>query len=92
MTRRIATIALSLLLGVSACGGGDDGEFSQEFRDSFMASCTADQSEGFCICYLDELQKRFTQEEIFRVAIEGGEEPPPEFFEAGFACAAQLDG
>lgn len=91
MTRRIVIALLSIVLAASACGG-DDGEFSQEFRDSFMESCTEEQPEAFCICYLDELQKRFTQEQIFQVVIEGGEEPPPEFFEAALACAAELDG
>jgi len=91
MTRRIVIILLSIALAASACGG-DDGEFSEEFRDSFMQSCTDSQPEAFCVCYLDELQERFTQEQIFRVVIEGGEEPPPEFFEAALACAAVLDG
>jgi hypothetical protein len=91
MTRRIAIALVSTVLVLPACGS-DDGEFSEDFRASFMESCTEGQSESFCVCYLDELQERFTQEQIFRVVIEGGEEPPPEFFEAALACAAELDG
>jgi hypothetical protein len=92
MTRRLVIALLSMVLATSACGGGGGGEFSEEFRASIMESCTEGQSESYCVCYLDELQERFTQEQIFRVVIEGGEEPPPEFFDAALACAAELDG
>ncbi|HSM02194.1 MAG TPA: hypothetical protein VK960_07160 [Acidimicrobiia bacterium] len=90
MIRRIVIGLLSLVVAVSACGG-DDGEFGQDLRASLMESCTEEQSESYCVCYLEELQERFTQEQIFRVVIEGREEPPPEFLEAALACAAELD-
>jgi hypothetical protein len=90
--RRLLAVALSVVVLTSACGDDDTGEFSEDFRRLFMQNCSEDESEAFCGCYLDELEKRFTQDEIIALAIEGSEEPPPEFFEAGFACAQYLDG
>lgn len=91
--RRKLASALSVVVIVAACGGGGDGdEFSEDFRRLFMANCTDEESEAFCSCYLGELEDRFTQDEIMALAIEQSEEPPPEFFEAGFACAQFLDG
>jgi hypothetical protein len=92
--RPLLAATLSVFVLASACdaGGGGDNEFSEDFRRLFMENCTDEESEEFCICYLGELEDRFTQEEIMSLAIEGTDEPPPEFFEAGFACAQFLDG
>lgn len=90
--RRLLAAALSIVVLASSCGDDGTGEFSEDFRRLFMQNCSADESEAFCDCYLDELEKRFTQDQIIALAIEGSEEPPPEFFEAGFACAQYLDG
>lgn len=91
--RRLLAATLSVVVLASACG--DDGggkEFSEDFRRLFMENCTDEESEEFCTCYLSELEDRFTQDEIMSLAIEGTDEPPPEFFEASFACAQFLDG
>jgi hypothetical protein len=90
--RRLLAIGMSVLALASACGGDDTGEFSEDFRRLFMENCTDDESEAFCGCYLEELEERFTQDEIMSLAIEGSEEPPPEFFEAVLACAQFLEG
>lgn len=90
--RRLLVAALSVVLLATACGDDESGQFSEDFRNLFMENCSDDQPEAFCVCYLEELEKRFTQDEIVALAIEGSEEPPPEFFEAGFACAQHLDG
>jgi hypothetical protein len=89
--RRLLAATLSVIVLASACGD-DGGEFSEDFRRLFMENCTDEESEEFCGCYLGELEDRFTQQEIMSLAIEGSDEPPPEFFEASLACAQFLDG
>lgn len=91
MVRRLSATLLALALLGGACGD-DDGGFSEEFRDGFMQGCTESGPESFCSCYLDELAKHFTEDELFAVVIEGSETPPDGFIEAGLACSSQLGG
>ncbi|OFW67643.1 MAG: hypothetical protein A2Z12_01415 [Actinobacteria bacterium RBG_16_68_21] len=91
--RRVSVGLICLLLiAAGACGNDDAGGFDEAFRQSFMASCTASQPTAFCSCYLDELEQRYTQEEIYAVAIAGSETPPQEFIDAGLVCVVDLGG
>jgi len=83
---------LALALVVAACGNHDGSKFDDAFRQSFMTSCTAGQPEAFCSCYLDQLEQRYTQDEIYAAVIGGSEAPAQEFIDAGLACMADLGG
>lgn len=92
--RKSLVAALALTLVVTGCGGGDQEDgFSPAIRDAYMQGCTTDQNEAFCSCTVDELEKRFTQAEFVRYAIEASETPPdPEVFvEVAMACLRHAD-
>lgn len=97
--RKIIAIVFALALVVGACGdddggnGGDGGgQYSQQIRDSYLQGCESSSPGGnFCECSLEEIEKRFTEEEFIRFAIEATEEPPEEFLEVAFACLGELD-
>lgn len=91
MTKRLSAGILALALIAGGCGDDNDGGFSTQLRDGFMDGCTESGSEAFCLCYLDELGKRFTEAELFAAVIDGSEEPPEGFIDAGLACASELD-
>jgi hypothetical protein len=87
-TRRFIALFFASALVFVACGGG----FSSEIRDSYLAGCEAESPGGnFCECTFDEIEKRFSEEEFIRFAIESAEEPPEEFIEVAFACLGELD-
>lgn len=88
----VAALALTLL--VAACGDDSPGEgFSPAIRASYMEGCMTDQNEAFCECTVDELEKRFTQDEFIRFAVQATETPPdPEVFvEVALACLRYAD-
>jgi hypothetical protein len=92
--RRIAALVFAFALVFVACGDDGDGGggFSSEIRDSYLAGCESESPGGnFCECTFDEIEKRFSEEEFIRFAIEATEEPPEEFLEIAFACLGELD-
>jgi len=88
---RLVALALTAALGVAACGGGGGGGFSQDLRRDLIGSCSEGESEAFCVCWVDELEARFTQAEVLEIVV-GGAEAPPEYAEAARACVDRLDG
>ena len=77
-----------------ACGDDDGdgtGGFSSQIRDSYLDGCQGEQNAAFCECTFDEIEKRFSEEEFIRFAIEDTEEPPEEFIEIAFACLSEAD-
>jgi hypothetical protein len=76
---------------VAACGDGGGGQYSEEIRQSYLDGCGTEQNRAFCLCTLDEIEKRFSEEEFIRFAIEATEEPPEEFIEIAFACIGEAD-
>ena len=92
MRIRLLVIALVALTTLGACG--DDATtpgFSATTRNRYMEGCTAEQSQAFCQCTLDELQERFTEDEFLRFAVDATEEPPDELIEVSLACIAEAD-
>ncbi|HEX9645113.1 MAG TPA: hypothetical protein VGC11_14075 [Acidimicrobiia bacterium] len=93
--RRLVTAVAAVLLLVSGCGGGGGGNgFSDDFRRQLIQLCRgdADQSEAYCVCWVDELGARFTQDDMIRYLSDGTAETPEGFLEAGFACVDELEG
>lgn len=95
MRLRIALMVVLMAASLVACGDDDGtdgtGGFSAETRRRYMEGCTTAQTEAFCQCTLDELAKRFSEEELMAFAIDGSEEPPEEFIEVTLACIAEAD-
>lgn len=91
--RKIVALVFAFTLVFAACGDDDGGGgFDSEIRNSYLAGCESESPGGnFCQCTLDEIEKRFSQEEFIRFAIEATEEPPEEFLEVAFACLGELD-
>lgn len=94
--RTIIAIVFAFALITVACGDDDGGtpggQYSSDIRDSYLAGCEAESPGGnFCECTIQEIEKRFTQEEFIKFAIEATEEPPEEFLEIAFACLGELD-
>ena len=87
----VMTILVVAVLG--ACGGNGTGStgFSATTRSRYMEGCTSSQSEAFCQCTLNELEKRFTEEEFLRFAIDASEQPPDELIEVSLACLAEAE-
>jgi hypothetical protein len=93
MRLRIALVALLAVATIAAaCGDDDDtGGYSDAIRDSYMQGCTGSQNEAFCECTLNELEKRYTQEEFIRFAIEASETPPDDLVDISLACIGEAD-
>lgn len=92
--RFVAAVVMALALVAGACGDDDGGDgFSPEIRNQYLQGCMTSQNQAFCDCTLDELEKRFTQEEFVRFAIEANETPPdPQIFtEVALACIAEAN-
>jgi len=86
----VAVLAMAML--AAACGDDDGtGGYSDGVRDSYMRGCTGSQSEAFCECTLNELEKRFTEEELIAFAIEASEQPPDDFVDVARACIGEAD-
>jgi hypothetical protein len=92
--RKLLAIVFAFGLIAVACGDDDGGGgYSAEIRDAYLEGCEAEAPEGnFCRCTLDEIEKKFSQEEFIRFAIEATEDPPEEFIEIAFACLGELTG
>ncbi len=92
--RTASAMILAFALVAVACGD-DDGAgssgFSAEIRTSYLEGCEGEQNEAFCECTIDEIEKRFSEDEFIRFAIEATEEPPEEFIEIAFACLSEAD-
>lgn len=92
-TTLIAVLSVAML--ATACGddsGGGSGDgYSEQIRSSYLQGCGTEQNQAFCQCTLDELEKRFSEEEFIAFAIEASEEPPEEFIEIAFACLSEAD-
>jgi hypothetical protein len=88
---RPLAIALSLVLVLGACGGGDDG-FDQETRDRYMAGCMEQGNEAFCSCTLGEFEGRFTLAEFQALEdqLSNPDEAPQAFVDAVFECIELL--
>jgi hypothetical protein len=92
--RKMLAILFAVALIATACGDDDSGGgngFSSDIVDGYMQGCTTEQSVAFCQCTLDEIEKRFTEEEFIAFAIEATEAPPDEFIEIAFACLGEAD-
>ncbi len=93
--RKALAIVFAFALIAVACGDDDDdggnGGFSSQIRDSYLDGCQGEQNAAFCECTFDEIEKRFSEEEFIRFAIEATEEPPDEFIEIAFACLSEAD-
>lgn len=92
--RKALAIVLTFALVAVACGdddGGNTGGFSSQIRDSYLDGCQGEQNAAFCECTFDEIEKRFSEEEFIRFAIEATEEAPEEFIEIAFACLSEAD-
>lgn len=87
--RLIATVVASVVL-VAGCGGGGGDAFSDDFRRQLIELCRGEQSEDYCICWVDELDARFTQEEMLRYLSDDSGETPEGFSDAARACADRL--
>jgi hypothetical protein len=88
--RKALAIVFAFALIAVACGD-DDGGFSSQIRDSYLDGCQGEQNAAFCECTFDEIEKRFSEEEFIRFAIEATEEVPDEFIEIAFACLSEAD-
>ena len=96
--RRTLIILMSVALLAAACGDDDsggngdgNGGFSSEIKDRYLEGCETSQNRAFCECTLDEIEKRFSEEDFIRFAIEASEDPPEEFVEIAFACLDEAD-
>jgi hypothetical protein len=91
--RKAIAIIFAFALIAVACGDDDGGGggFGSEIRDSYLEGCETAQNSEFCECTIDEIEKRFSEEEFIRFAIEATEEPPEEFIEIAFACLGEAD-
>lgn len=88
-TMLVAVVAVAMI--AAACGDDDNGGYSDEIRNSYLGGCTTEQNQAFCECTLTEIEKRWSEEEFIKFAIEASEEPPEEFFEIAFACLGDAD-
>lgn len=88
---RVLTV-LTATIVISAACGGDDGKFSPEVREAYLAGCMQDGNEAFCECTLVELEKEFTEEEFvnFSVGVANDEEPPVDFVTIAMACIGEF--
>jgi len=89
--RQAVAIVFAFALIAVACGDDDDGGFSSEIRDGYLEGCETAQNAEFCECTFDEIEKRFSEADFIRFAIEATEEPPEEFIEIAFACLGEAD-
>ena len=90
--RRAVAIVFAFALIAVACGDDDNGGgFSSEIRDGYLEGCGTEQNAEFCECTINEIEKRFSEAEFIRFAIEATEEPPEEFIEVAFACLGEAD-
>jgi hypothetical protein len=91
--RRVIALVFALALLAGACGDDDggNGRFSSGIRDSYLQGCGGQQNAEFCECTLTEIEKRFTEAEFIKFAVEQTEEPPQEFVEIAFACLGEAD-
>lgn len=92
--RKLIAIVFAFALIAVACGDDDGGSgYSSEIRDAYLAGCEAEAPDSdFCECTINEIEKKFSEEEFIRFAIEATEEPPEEFIEIAFACLGELEG
>lgn len=93
--RKLLAIVFAFALIAVACGDDDGGGggFSSEIREAYLEGCQAEApSAGFCECTIDEIEKRFSEEDFIKFAIEATEEPPEEFIEIAFACLDEFQG
>ena len=89
-------LAISMVLALGACGdddGGSSSGFDSEARDAYMQGCLEDGNEAFCQCTLDEFEKRFSQDEFERLALQLNDpnDAPEEFVEVIFECIGELE-
>jgi len=91
--RKAVAIVFAFALIAVACGDDDEGGggFSSEIRDSYLEGCETAQNAEFCECTFDEIEKKFSEADFIRFAIEATEEPPEEFIEIAFACLGEAD-
>ena len=90
--RRAVAIVFAFALIAVACGDDDNGGgFGSEIRDSYLEGCETQQNTEFCECTINEIEKRFSEAEFIRFAIEATEEPPEEFIQVAFACLGEAD-
>lgn len=92
--RRMLAVLFTVALIATACGdddGGDGNGFSSDLRDGYMQSCTSQQSVEYCRCTLDEIEQRFSEEDLIAFVIEQVEEPPEELIEIAIACLGEGD-
>jgi len=90
--RKAVAIVFAFALIAVACGDDDGGNgFSSEIRSSYLEGCQSEQNAAFCECTIDEIEKKFSEEDFIRFAIEATEEPPEEFIEIAFACLGEAD-
>jgi hypothetical protein len=83
------------VVGLAACGGGDDGGYPQESIDAFVQECRAqpNTSERQCRCVVERLQETMPYEEFARAdkALKESKDPDPASLEklraAITACA-----
>ena len=92
--RKLLAIVFAVALVAVACGDDDSGgSYSSEIRDAYLEGCESEAPTGnFCECTINEIEKKFSEEEFIRFAIEATEEPPEEFIEIAFACLGELEG
>jgi len=90
--RKAIAIVFAFALVAVACGDDDSGgQFSSEIRDSYLEGCETEQNTAFCECTITEIEKKFSEEEFIKFAIEATEEAPEEFIEIAFACLGEAD-
>ena len=89
--RKLIALVFAFALIAAACGDDGGGRFSSEIRDSYLEGCETEQNTAFCECTITEIEKRFSEEEFIRFAIEATGEAPEEFIEIAFACLGEAD-
>ena len=74
---KLITISLVLLAG-SASANQFAHSWAPETSKRFMTSCQKTGTEAQCMCALNKLKARYSQEEAFKVdfAVQGGESMP----------------
>ena len=93
MTPRPVVAVLSIVLALAGCGGGGGDTFTPGFRNQLVGNCVdADQPAGYCGCWVDELDARYSEKELLEILQDESSELPDAFLEAGLACAGELDG